>query len=483
MLASPGPGSHRKKLPARLGGASDPSCIDRTDRRRWTSLRFRMARWHGRTRGIGRSGLVPLLLLAAAAAARLPTLGHPLTEVHPFRQTQTAFSAVIYAEQGIDLLRPQVPVFGTSSALPFEFPVVQAAGALLIRVGVPVEVAMRGLGLLGFLASAIVLWALLRRHVNERSALIGLIVFVASPFALLFSRTSLIEYAATFAALSFVYAALEWHRSGDGRWFGLALIAGPAVALIKLTTAIFWIAPIVLLRRWSALLLAIVAAITGLAWSLHADGVRGANPYSAFLASDQLLGWFFGGDRLDPGTWVKLATPLVLTAGMLLTTFVPMVIFRRERLFWGWLAIALVAPLVVFTSLYEAHDYYAAAVTPALAGLIGGGLDRLLVRVPRVRYLASAAAVLALLQTANYWTAAYSAADPDMVLQRASALADATTRDDVVVTVSDDWSPALFFYADRRGYFLKANVLHASRLPIPEGRRVDSTSLPATEFP
>jgi hypothetical protein len=50
--------------------------------------------------------------MAVAVIVRLPTLAFPIVEAHSWRQTHTAFPAVIWAKEGIDLLNPQVPVLG-----------------------------------------------------------------------------------------------------------------------------------------------------------------------------------------------------------------------------------------------------------------------------------------------------------------------------------------------------------------------------------
>jgi hypothetical protein len=50
--------------------------------------------------------------MAVAVIVRLPTLAFPIVEAHSWRQTHTAFPAVIWAKEGLDLLNPQVPVLG-----------------------------------------------------------------------------------------------------------------------------------------------------------------------------------------------------------------------------------------------------------------------------------------------------------------------------------------------------------------------------------
>ena len=67
---------------------------------------------------------LPAVLLVFTVLIHLPTFDQPLVERHNFRQTQTAFTARIYHEQGIDLFHPKLPVLGP----PWEVPSTAARG-------------------------------------------------------------------------------------------------------------------------------------------------------------------------------------------------------------------------------------------------------------------------------------------------------------------------------------------------------------------
>ena len=54
----------------------------------------------------------PAALLVVAVVIHLPTLSQPLLEAHAFRQTQTAYTTLMFARDGIDLLRPPLPSWG-----------------------------------------------------------------------------------------------------------------------------------------------------------------------------------------------------------------------------------------------------------------------------------------------------------------------------------------------------------------------------------
>ena len=86
-----------------------------------------------------------------------------------------------------------------------------------MRLGLPPDTAMRVTALACFAATAILLFGFVRRFAGTLAAFVALGVFLFSPFGLLWSRASLIEYLATAAAVGYVWAALEWReRRGAG---------------------------------------------------------------------------------------------------------------------------------------------------------------------------------------------------------------------------------------------------------------------------
>ena len=116
-----------------------------------------------------------VVFLVGLFVFHLPSLDQKLLEVHSFRQTQTAWTALIYHRQGIDLLHPMVPVFGPPFDLPFEFPLFQALASLVMNVGVAPDVAMRFSTLVSFLAAAILVWRLTVRLAGEWTGLVALL--------------------------------------------------------------------------------------------------------------------------------------------------------------------------------------------------------------------------------------------------------------------------------------------------------------------
>ena len=177
----------------------------------------------------------------------LPTLGAPILDRHPFRQTQTAYTARIFHEEGIDLLHPKLPVLGPPWEVPFEFPLYQAAAAAVMDVGVPEDQALRLTGLASFILTAGLLWLLVCRQAGWLGATVAMGVFLFSPLGIAWGRAALIEYLALALSLGFALAGMRWRADRSGIWFVLALALGCLAALVKITTAVFWILPFALL--------------------------------------------------------------------------------------------------------------------------------------------------------------------------------------------------------------------------------------------
>lgn len=416
-------------------------------------------------------------LMAVAAVAKLPTLGQPLTENFAWRQTQTAWTARIFQEQGIDLLRPEVPVHGPPWVFGFEFPLFQALGALLMDLGLPPDLAMRTLGLITFLITGWLLFLLVRRLGGSVAALAALAAFLFSPFGLLWGRTSLIEYLATACALGFLLGGIRWLEHRRPTDFAIALAAGVLAMLVKITTGAFYLLPLlawrregrpILLRDPLALLLVAVPALAGLAWTRYIDAVKAASPATAFQTSDRMIEFNFGtpGMRVDPDTLLPIGAALFIGlggAGLLL--WLPAAIGFLRRLPQALVVAAIIAiptigaPLVL-TPLYSTQNYYPAAISPAIALMVGAGASWAWERRRRwggrtVLAAGIACWALALLLTADLWLMAYRpVVDRDGSLAAAAYVRERSAPGDWVVIDGRGWDPTILYYADRRGYML-----------------------------
>lgn len=422
------------------------------------------------------------LAVLASFALRIATLAEPLIEAHAFRQTQTAYTAVIYHREGINLLQTPLPVFGPPWVVPFEFPLFQAIAALVMDVGVPTEIALRSTSLFFFFISAALVWGIVRLEVESRSAALAAAAFVLAPLGLLWGRTSMIETIAVAAVLATVLEALRWDRGGSRLHLALAIGLGALSALLKVTTAAIWLAPaIFLLRRSRLASIAIVAtaAVAGVAWTSYTDAIKAASPATAWLTSGALRDWTFGtvSQHLDPKTWGTILFRWL--PGLGLVVFLAPFAVRGSRIGIWALTTLILGPLV-FTNLYFVHDYYWMAVAPAAAILIGLIVTRAL-RISSTTWRRASIVAMAALFAASFvvyprWRLMLRPGGAVDILTRAAVIRASTNPDDLVAIDYGGWSPELLFYADRRGYMEDALVppapagyLHFTCKPGPRG--------------
>jgi len=412
-------------------------------------------------------GLIGLYVLGV-----LPSLGQSLLESHAFRQTQTAYTAVLYAERGIDLLRPPLPVLGPPGIIPLEFPLFQAAGALLMNAGLEADLAMRLTGLLTFVVTAVLVFALARRLLSLGVALVALAAFLFNAHAWVYGRASLIEYLAAGSGVAFLLLAMRWTETARPHHWALALLAGSLATLVKITTGGFYLLPALLLRRsdgrfgfqspgtWT---LVGGAAVVGLGWSAYAQGVRVETPAAAFLSVQNQPAWLFGtlDQRLDLGEWrVPLVAMLMLT-GSGLVAWAPLAVLRarahpRAPFVLALMAAAVAPPLILF-NLYAVHDYYFAAVAPLVAIGIGLGASHLVAHRGR-RWARRAMVGLAGAWVASViglfpsWSIIYGTPpEQERALQIAAFIREHSEPDDWVIQDGLGWNPGFLYYARRQG--------------------------------
>ena len=429
----------------------------------------------------------PWILAAAlllALVPRIPTLAQPLLEKHGFRQTWTAYTALDYHERGIDLFHPELPIFGPPFFHPQEFPLFQAIGASVMQLGAAPDLAMRIAALLCFFATAILVFGLARHVAGRTAAWTALFFFVASPFALVWSRASLIEYLATAGCVGWIWAGICFREQRTWLLFALAVVAGSLGALVKPTTALFCAIPIGLysvagqdtdLRAWSrarldprVIAVLVVPGLLATIWTASAEGYFQNKLAAAFLAPSATRDYYLDLTEFRTFWWVWAGVAFrfaYLLAGPFVVLFGAAVIAaRRERTaFWSGVAIVTLLPVLVFFGGYRRHDYYMAAISPLAALLLGFGAAWL-IRTMSARGRRSLASLVAAGAasfvvmfgiTTDYWRPIYAPVyDADGILPAAAELGALSKSDDLVVMVGQRYDPSILYYARRKGLLI-----------------------------
>jgi len=417
--------------------------------------------------------------MVLATAVRLPTMSQQLLEHHGFRQTQTAYTAVIFHEQGVNLLHPQLPVFGAPFEVPFEFPLFQALAAGVMSWGLSADAAMRTTALACFLLSALLLWGLVRHIGGRVAAMVTLALYIFSPFSLLWSRASLIEYLAVAGALGWLWAGLLWQERRRFVYAAAAIAGGLVVMLVKPTTGAFWLLPLLAYptgregRGWRSWLRArmdpvlaviiVVPFVAAMAWTGHADAIKGASPATQWLTSSRLSEWNYGSldQRLTFASWSRIVgrvtTQLTGFPGWLLPLAALIGIRTRTAQFWAALAAVPILTILTFFNLYVVHDYYLVAVSPLLAAVMGFAFARLWHALAPTRgpiFLLSALVAwmgALLLLAPAFWTRGYWDGRVSDVYPEVAEVARLTLPTDLIAFDGYGWTPEVPYYSRRIG--------------------------------
>ena len=238
-------------------------------------------------------------LLAAAAAVRIPTFGQPITLHHGWRQTQTAMTIRNFSRYGVDLLRPEVPIFGRRSVVVYEFPLFQAIAAQLTRFGLSSAHSGRTVGLLSLLVSGVLTTLVARRFVGRKDSLVAGAALLFSPFSLFWGSSVMIEYFAVALLLGTVLAVFRWNETDQTRWLFVATAIGCLAAAVKFSTVVPWAVVIALIfsvEPRSRLRRVVAAAgvllptfVVGIGWSLWADHVKEATEATRQLTTSGMI--------------------------------------------------------------------------------------------------------------------------------------------------------------------------------------------------
>lgn len=427
-----------------------------------------------------------LLVGFLAVALRWPTMNFPLSEAHAFRQMHTALMIREYMNGGFFQLSP-LPVLGPPWQVPIEFPLFQwmaAVGGSV--VGTSPQIAGRLTALFFFLVCA-ALVALIGNRLYSRSAgFAGFVLFLFLPFGWQWGNAPLIEFAATAAALGSFYLVMQWVERRS--WW---LIAGltatlSVVCLVKITTAVVWIVPLIVIsvfwkrtvgireviNRWPLLIPAVLSALAGLGWTRFSDVYKSSRQFTQFLVlqSQYMTEWNFGSveQRLDTRSWSVIFSYSEAIVGLLLIFFLLLIsalIFWRNRAATIALASTLLIAPMVFFNLYYMHVYYLASLYPALVIVMAAGIVGVAKVIGRdssvsnsARYSVVATAAFGLL------VIAWISPEGQLVSQRSSEglyqfplaqeIVDNTPVDAGVITVGCDWNPAYSYLSGRKTLML-----------------------------
>lgn len=443
--------------------------------------------------------VVLALILLLTIATRIPGLDQALTDKHNFRQTHTAFQALLFHQEGIDLLHPRLPVLGNGE-IPFEFPLFQAIASVPMAYGMSPDVAMRSTALFFFVLTALFIFPVTRRLFGTAAAFAATLLFCFSPFAMVWSKSSTIETAVMAFSIIGMWATLKWAQDKHlAKWKRLSLFAIASVSitagmLVKATTEFAWLPFVVLiillesafpkgslisalkkplsmirplLRTGPAFaLLVVLPTAIASAWTRYGDNIKAGDPQTAWLTTEGLKDFRFGTwhQRTILNDWHIIADRLSLFAEMLpwVATMAILAFFAirsRHRTATAGIVLAALLPPLVFFNPHVIHDYYFNSITVQFAIVFGWlfGLIYSKMKNHKMEIVSGVTLVvlisLALYGNRDYWLPGYSGKTTPV---GAIAVADNTLPTDRLVVGAQDWNTSTFYYARRHGEMLPA---------------------------
>jgi 4-amino-4-deoxy-L-arabinose transferase-like glycosyltransferase len=310
----------------------------------------------------------------------------------PFRESQTAISAEYLIREPCPVLEWQLPVLGSPWRIPFEFPLHQLLSSSISHFGLGVEQAGRLVSLTAFFGCIVVSFRLICVWGLPREvAKVGVALFLTSPLLICYATANMIESLTLVFALLYLWATLHYASGGGCAWFAVALGAGIAAALVKVTTwlPVGFMLSLVLLGKvnracradgwlpacqvntlaFAALLF--LPFLVGLLWSRWCEGIRCQNALASVVWQHEgTKQWMFGtlAQRLSLRNWLMVLSKHILLVFGPIGFLAPLVWFAAWRVGGGlahpWnrsMGLCLAGygcHLMAFFPLHLRHDYY-----------------------------------------------------------------------------------------------------------------------------
>jgi hypothetical protein len=427
------------------------------------------------------------LVLAHALAILIVGVSRPILDAHRFRQSQIALS-IFWLLHGGPILRYETPVLGYPWSIPFEFPLYQWLVALVVSLGVSIEVAGRLVNFAFYLGILVIMRSLFRLlHLSTEAFLITAILFLCSPLYLYWSRTAMIESCALFFCALFLVLLIRTIKLPKfAAWPMIGVIlAGSAAALVKSTTfpAFLAVGGVEILRdafvswredqlsRRLPVLTGLVAACTislfvGFVWVAYSDAIKAANLFGRSLMSTSsgFMTWNFGTlqQRVSSHLWGWIFPLRMMgdAAGFGYLLGAVLIIYALRRHYHvGIIMICVMAfflPILTFTNLYTIHSYYLYANGVFVIGAIGLGVaalydSRHMLGLLALLFLVSGEYAFFYYRFAGYLVADYS---EDRMLGLAGLTREKTQPDESLLGLGFGWSSELPYLSQRKALLL-----------------------------
>lgn len=343
--------------------------------------------------------IILVLLLLIIGLIHVYTINNPLLDRNSFRQTQTAITSYYML---LDNLRFSylTPVLGYPWRVPFEFPIYQYIVAIISKLTeLPLDLVGKIVNLSFFYLCIVTFIQIIRElKLPSKVTLYSLIIYSSMPNTIFWSGSFMIEYAALFFTMQFVFWYIRYLKFQDLKEL-LLLTLFASLALLQKATTVLPVGLVLLglyifyhlknriypsTAQLIALTLgALLALIIAMSWIEYTNFVKAKGFLSEFVTSSNLKDWNFGSFSLmlEFKFWHNLILKATLfNTGVIGTLIVITIIFLRLQsdlkvLKYIYISLAMyLLPFFIFKPLHLAHDYYQAANLIFLSFCVGAAI-------------------------------------------------------------------------------------------------------------
>lgn len=343
-----------------------------------------------------------LFILLIALLFRLYKINTPLADFHSWRQADTASVARNYVKNGIDLFHPvyddlsnvQSGIINPQGYRMVEFPIYNAIIAIFYKTFgfITLEIWGRLTTIIFSLIIISIIYYLLLKESSRLSAVFGSLTYSILPFFVFFSRVILPETAAlAFAMLSvfFLYLKID-KKQKKPLSFIIYLLSSIsfALALLIKPTIIFYFFPLIILfirkykfnlfKKFSFYFYFLIVLIPLVLWRSYIKNFPAGIPYSDWLFTSVSNGTGLENIMFRPAffRWIFFERINNLILGGYLTLFLVLgtIVSQKKYLIISFMISAL-SYIFVFQGGNLQHEYYQTLILPALAMMIGIGIN------------------------------------------------------------------------------------------------------------
>lgn len=332
------------------------------------------------------------IVFALAVLVRLYNLSAPPFDqyAHSYRQSLNLSTIEHFYKGGINILYPQANYKGYPGYFVLEFPLFQAASAMLWKIFGPVAAVARLLNIALGMTAALLTYLIASRLFNRTIAGYAIVIFLFMPLNIMYHRSFLSEPLVVALALLALFQTLIWLEKKPKRipLFIAMVVVYSLVAVIKplylMPVIVFLAADFFKTRRvpFAPIIAGLVAGAALAAWSNHVATVNGqyffTRGLNLILDSNGLgpvfslgyyaaLGWRLLNNYLNPVGFALIVVFLVA---------LPKLKFDMKRN----VAIIFVLAglyLSLFAQMNRPHNYYQMILMPFLAMIAALGVDYL----------------------------------------------------------------------------------------------------------